>query len=406
MQARITKSLVDKIVSGERDTWVWDTEVKGFGLRVFPSGRKSYVVEYRPGDGGRSAPKRRYTIGRHGSPWTPEGARKKAIEILGDVVRGNDPSRERQESRKPDQETVEHVVAAFIERYARKHQRSWQETQRVLEREFVSQLRTTPIKDVSRREIALCIDKVADRAPVMANRTFSYIRRFLNWCVEQGYLDVSPCAGLKPPTSSRQRERVLDDRELTDVWKGCDVLPFLWSTIFKVLILTAQRKNEVIGMEWSEVDLDENIWRIPGKRTKNGRAHEVPITPLVSHLLLNIPRVSGSRYLFSSTGKSPIAGQSRVKRDLDRVIEELRQSSSSKSEAGDPMPHWTIHDLRRTATTGMARLGVEPHVADAVLNHKSGAVSGVAAVYNRYGYLDERRAALGAWEAHVLKVMG
>jgi len=168
MQARITKSLVDKIVSGERDTWVWDTEVKGFGLRVLPSGRKSYVVEYRPGDGGRSAPKRRYTIGRHGSPWTPDGARKKAIEILGDVVRGNDPSRERQESRKPDQETVEHVVAAFIERYARKHQRSWQETQRVLEREFVSQLRTTPIKDVSRREIALCIDKVADRAPVMA----------------------------------------------------------------------------------------------------------------------------------------------------------------------------------------------------------------------------------------------
>ena len=402
VQARITKNLVDKIRPDERDTWVWDTEVKGFGLRVLPSGRKSYVVEYRPGDGGRSAPKRRYTIGRHGSPWTPDGARKKAIEILGDVIRGNDPSLERQEARKPDQETVEHVVAAFIERYAKKHQRSWHETQRVLEREFVPHLRSKPLKDISRRDIALCIDKVADRAPVMANRTFSYVRRFFNWCVEQGYLDVSPCAGLKPPAATQQRERVLDDRELANVWMGCEALPFLWSVIFKVLILTAQRKNEAIGMEWSEVDLEERIWRIPGKRTKNGRAHEVPLTPFVSRLLADVPRISGSRYLFSSTGKSPLAGQSRVKRDLDRAIENLRQSSDPSSEAGAPMPHWTIHDLRRTATTGMARLGIEPHVADAVLNHKSGAVSGVAAVYNRYGYLDERRAALKTWEEHVL----
>lgn len=404
MQARITKSLVEKIPSAERDTWIWDTEVKGFGLRVLPSGRKSYVVEYRPGDGGRSAPKRRYTIGRHGSPWTPDGARKKAIEVLGDVIRGNDPSLERQEARKPDQETVEHVLTAFIERYAKKHQRSWHETQRVLEREFVPQLRSKPLRDISRRDIALCIDKVADRAPVMANRTFSYVRRFFNWCVEQGYLDVSPCAGLKPPASTQQRERVLDDRELADVWRGCDALPFLWSVIFKVLTLTAQRKNEVIGMEWGEIDLGERIWRIPGKRTKNGRAHEVPITPFVSHLLSDVPRVSGSRYVFSSTGKSPLSGQSRVKRDLDDAIQELRKSSNPTSESWALMPHWTIHDLRRTATTGMARLGIEPHVADAVLNHKSGAVSEVAAVYNRYGYLDERREALEVWEEHVLNI--
>lgn len=374
-------------------------------MRVFPSGRKSYVVEYRPGAGGRNAPKRRYTIGQHGSPWTPETARKKAIEILADVIRGADPSAERQEARKLDQENVRHFVELFIERYAKKKQRSWKETERVLAREFLPQLGKKRLNDVSKRDIVLVVDRIADRAPVMANRAFSYIRRFFNWCVEQSLLEVSPCAGLKPPAGGQQRERILSDEELVEVWNAAGTVTPIWNSVFKLLILTAQRKNEVVGMEWEEIDWNQMLWKIPGRRTKNGRSHEVPITSTMSKILSEIPRIEGCKYVFSSNGQRPVASQSRIKNAIDEEIERLRQERAPLGEGAKSMPHWTIHDLRRTATTGMARLGIPPHVADALLNHKGGVVSGVAAVYNRYGYLEERRHALQEWESHVLGLL-
>ena len=392
---------MDRTSPTEREVWVWDTEVRGFGLRVRPSGRKSYVIEYRPGEGGRHAPKRRYMIGRHGSPWAPDTARKKAIEILAEVIKGKDPTADRREARKPDQDTVAHFVDLFIERCAKKKQRSWRETERTLQREFLPRLGKKSLKDVSRRDIAQMIDQIIDRAPVAAHRTFAYVRRFFNWCIEQGYLDVNPCSGLKPPTGGGERERVLGDQEIAAIWKATEGLSLQWEAIFKLLMLTAQRKNEVIGMEWVEIDEGEALWKIPGRRTKNGRAHEVPLTPLMIEILSKVPRIEGSKFVFTTTGKGPLRGQSRVKRDLDVAAAKFVANDSSDSAEVDPLPHWTTHDLRRTATTGMARLGVPLHVADALLNHKSGVVRGVAAVYNRYAYLDESRNALEAWEQHL-----
>ena len=383
LQAKITKQLVDKSHPQERVLWIWDTDVKGFGLRVFPTGRKSYVVEYRPGDGGRRAPKRRYTIGPHGSPWTPETARKKAVEVLADVTKGSDPSLDRRAARQPSQETLEYFVDTFIERYAKRTQRSWRETERTLRREFLPGLANRPLTDVSKRDIALAIDKVAARAPTMANRTFAYVRRFFNWCVEQGFLDVSPAIGLKAPSANKERDRILSDRELLDVWQSLEKVGPLWGAAYKILILTAQRKNEVLGMAWNELDFDDMLWKIPGERTKNGRSHEVPITSSMLDILSKIPRIEGSKHVFSIKGKGPLADQSRIKREIDEDIADRRKKASGSNMDQEPMPHWTVHDLRRTATTGMARLGIQPHVADALLNHKSGTVSGVAAVYNR-----------------------
>ncbi len=403
MQAKLTKQLVDRTTSADRELWVWDTEVRGFGLRVRPSGRKSYVVEYRPGEGGRGTQKRRYTIGRHGSPWTPDAARKKAIEILAEVIKGGDPVVERREARHSNEDTVGHFVEVFIERYAKKQQRSWRETERTLKREFIPRLGRKSLGDVSRRDVAYLIDQIADRAPVAAHRTFSYIRRFFNWCIEQGYLEASPCAGLKPPPGGGQRERILSDEELTIVWQAAQFLNPLWEAVFKLLILTGQRKNEVLGMEWSEIDEAEKLWRIPGRRTKNGRAHEVPLTPHMLKILANVPRIEKAPYAFTTNGLRPMAGQSRIKAEIDAFADELWIKKNIDSPKKN-LPHWTIHDLRRTTTTGMARLGVPPHVADALLNHKSGTVSGVAAVYNRYAYLDERRGALVAWENHIISL--
>lgn len=401
MQAKLTKQLVDRTTPADREVWVWDTEVRGFGLRVRPSGRKSYVIEYRPGDGGRHAPKRRYTIGRHGSPWVPDTARKKAIEILAEVIKGKDPAADRREARRPDQDTVTHFVDLFIERYAKKKQRSWRETERTLQREFLPRLGKKSLKDVTRRNIAQMIDQIIDRAPVAAHRTFAYVRRFFNWCIEQGYLDVNPCSGLKAPKGGGERERVLSDTEISAVWRATESLSTQWEAVFKLLVLTAQRKNEVIGMEWSEIDQAEGLWKIPGRRTKNGRAHEVPLTPMMLDILARVPRVKGSKFVFTTSGERPLSGQSRVKRNLDAAAERVLAQTSSDTATIEPITHWTIHDLRRTATTGMARLGIAPHVADALLNHKSGVVRGVAAVYNRYAYLDESRRALLAWEEHL-----
>ena len=188
----------------------------------------------------------------------------------------------------------------------------------------------------------------------MANRAFSHFRRFCNWCVEQGHIDTNPCNGLKAPGVDRERERVLDDAELVEVWQSCELASGNWPQIFKLLILTAQRKSEVVGMEWDEINFEEKLWKIPGRRTKNGRAHEVPLTKDALLIIKNIPRLEGSIYVFSSTGKSPTTGQSRIKLMIDKRIKAVRSERSDGAVTN--MPRWTIHDLRRTATTGMARL--------------------------------------------------
>lgn len=404
MSVKLSKRVIDSVqpIKGQ-DQWLWDAELKGFGLRVRPSGRKVYIVEYRPGGGGRKAPKRRYTIGSHGSPWAPDTARTEAKRILGLAAAGKDPAADRTEARRREGDTVEALAEAFIEKYAKREQRSWQETERVLKRDINPAIGRKLIDDVTRQDVVRLIDTVADRGVVMGARTHAYLRRFFNWCLERGYIKESPVAGLKAPGRAQDRDRVLSDSETLEVWRAIDSLGSLWGPMVKLLLLTGQRLNEVAGMRWSEIDTDSGTWVLPAARTKNKREHEVPLTETARSVLAAIPRMSIEYkpvpLVFTTTGRTPMSGFSSAKRALDKAILEARQSEDPEAK---PMPHWTFHDLRRTVTTGLARLGIHPHVADALLNHKSGAITGVAAVYNRHAYLDERRRALEAWEAHVL----
>jgi integrase len=403
MGTKITKRVVDQTVADDKEVWVWDSEVKGFGLRVHPSGRKAYVVEYRPGDGGRKAPKRRYTIGQHGSPWTPDASRSEAQRILGLVRAGDDPAAERVENRHKDGNTVEQLTAAFIEKYAKQNQKSWKTTERVLHKEMIPAFGSKHIADVSRQDIVQMLDKVTKRGAVMANRTLAYVRKFFNWCVERGEISENPCKGLKPPGKISNRTRVLDDNELAEVWQAAEKTAYPFGPIVKLLILTAQRLNEVGGMRWDEVDLKSKTWTLPAERTKNKRHHEVALTDTAVKILRDIPKLDGCPFVFTRTRKTPVSGFSKAKRTIDAEILSARQEND---EDATPLPHWTFHDLRRTATTGMARLEVPPHVADAILNHKDGTISGVAAIYNQHAYLKDRRLALRKWEKHVLKQAG
>jgi integrase len=183
--------------------------------------------------------------------------------------------------------------------------------------------------------------------------------------------------------------------------------------MFKLLLLTAQRRDEVGGARWPEIDLDKRLWTIPRERAKNDRAHEVHLSELALEILSELPKISRSRadgagsepspYLFTTSGERPVSGFSKAKERLDghmlnllRV--ELGQAGRDPDAAIEP---WILHDLRRTAATGMARLNIAPHVVDRILNHVSGTIRGVAAVYNRHAYLEERKSALEAWSRYV-----
>jgi len=247
------------------------------------------------------------------------------------------------------------------------------------------------------------------------NRTLAVLRRFFNWTVEREIITASPMAGLKAPTAETARDRALNDEEIRLFWAGCDKLGWPFGPMFKLLLLTAQRRDEVRGMEWTEIEpREKRVWAIPREKAKNDRAHEVSLSELAIEIIDGLPRMSRPRtdsagsepspYVFTTNGERPVSGFSKAKERLDKHMLELL--CAELGEAGkDPgkaeIDGWILHDLRRTAATGMARLNIAPHVVDWILNHVSGTIRGVAAVYNRHAYLEERRAALEAWGRYV-----
>ena len=220
-------------------------------------------------------------------------------------------------------------------------------------------------------------------------------------------IPASPVAGLKAPTSEAARDRVLSNEEIVYFWKGCEALGWPFGPMFRLLLLTAQRRDEVGGAEWREIDLDKRMWTIPRERAKNDRTHEVHLSELALEIISELPKISRSRadgvgselspYLFTTNGDRPASGFSKAK---DRLDQFMLDQLGAELEAGGRDPDkaciegWILHDLRRTAATGMAKLNIAPHVVDRILNHVSGTIRGVAAVYNRHAYLEERKSAL------------
>ncbi len=243
------------------------------------------------------------------------------------------------------------------------------------------------ISEISRRDAIDVIDRIAKRAEVQANRTLARLRALLNWAVEKDRLASSPIIGMKPPTKERARDRTLSDDELRWFWSACEAIGWPFGPLAKLLLLTAQRRDEVAGIEWPEIHLDQTTWTMPRYRAKNDRAHAVHLSEAAIEVL---PRsYVGSGLVFATNGR-PVSGFSHGKNRLDAAM--LAAKADELGDTAEVIPHWILHDLRRTAATGMARLNIPPHVFDKVLNHVSGTIRGVAAVYNRFEYLDERRA--------------
>jgi integrase len=201
-------------------------------------------------------------------------------------------------------------------------------------------------------------------------------------------MGADPTIGVRKPVRETTRDRVLSDDELRAFWEATGTMGMPFGPLFRLLLLTAQRESETAGMRWSELDFDERQWEIPGARTKNGKPHTVHLSDLTIEVLDAISRIVDQDLLFSGRADSVVSGFSKAK---------LRLDARMRDAAGAEIPPWTLHDLRRTATSGMARLAIPPHICDLVLNHQPSAIRGTAAIYNRHQYLPERQAAVDTW---------
>lgn len=359
---------------------IWDQRLPGFGVRVFPSGVKSFVLVYR--HQGRT---RRLTLGRYPLLGLAE-ARAKALDALREIDSGIDPQARAIPPVQEERYCFDEAVRLFVQLHCHRYNRevTARDTERILKNRFVARWAKRDLRDIRKTDILKVLDDaVAEGMPSAANHSLSAIGKFFNWCVERGMLETSPCLGIKKPANNNARERVLDMQELGTVWKGADHCGYPFGPIVKLLILTAQRRGEVAAMQWSQLDLDAGLWTLPAQLTKNGRQHIVPLAPRAKALLASLPRFSGD-HVFPAHGVNPaFANFSMGKAKLDKFA---------------PVADWTLHDLRRSAATHMARLGIAPHVIERLLNHVSGTFSGVAGVYNRFQYVDEMREALATWE--------
>jgi len=383
----MTKSAVDALKAATKDTVYWDAGLPGFGVKVTPRGRKVFVVLYRIGGAGSRL--RKYTIGPYGRV-TLQMARAEAQKVLAARLEGRDPATEKRESkRRMTTDRVDDLIELFIVQHISRTRKA-AEIARLLRREVVTRWGNRCVHAIGKRDIVELASEIAQRGtPMAANTLLKVIKTFLNWCVGRAVIDGSPAEGVPLPGKEVARDRVLTNNELASVIRAARQIGGAYGGIVEMLALTGQRREEVAQMVWDEIDFNSRTWTLPGSRTKNGKPHIVHLSEPSIKLIKRTSRLGS--YVFSISGVRPFRNFTNAKRALDEL---------------SGVTDWRLHDLRRTCVSGMARLGVPPHVADKILNHQSGTISGVAAVYQRHDFLAERKLALERWGQYIETLVG
>jgi integrase len=385
----LTDLLLRKLKGADERIEIWDAKLPGFGVRVSPSGTKSFVLLYR-----FRGERRRLTLGRY--PVVGLGEARLAVqEVLNQVARGIDPRQRLGKGESTRSYAFEEVVDEFVRIHCERNnkKRTREETERNLRNHFVSRWKRRDVRHISRTDVLKVLDALVEGgSPIAANNALSAIRKCFNWCFERGYVEMSPCVGVKKPTKPKSRERVVSDDELPAIWCAAETIGYPFGTLVQLLLLTAQRRNEVALMRWQDIDEAGGVWAIPAEVAKNGKPHLVPLSHLALARLASVPRLHAS-LVFPARGNdtTTFSGFSKLKAKTDQL---------------SSITGWTLHDLRRSAATHMGRLGVAPHVVERILNHESGSFRGVAGVYNRFHYLPEMREALERWAKHIEECIG
>lgn len=370
----------------------------GFGVRVFPSGEKSWIYLYT-----YLGKKRRLTLGKYPTLSLREArtAYAEAVHLLG---QGKDPAvylqalrdaqrREAELARK--EPSIKALVQEYLDGWARPRKRSWKEDQRILNKDIIPVWGNYKAKEIEQRDVVLLLDAIKNRgADIQANRTLAVIRRMFNFAIERGLLTATPVSHVKPVKKETPRDRVLTPEEIRLFWYGLDTAPMSLPVrlALRLLLVTGQRKGEVLAMEWSELDTGNQWWTIPAAKAKNGHQHRVPLSAPAIDILEQLRTLSLSdTKVFASPRHAkgePITGQA-VDHALRRCVFE-------------GITPFTPHDLRRTVGTSLGKLGFNRLVQDKVLNHKDNTVGGI---YDRHSYDTEKRQALNAWADHLHAIL-
>jgi integrase len=397
---RLTEKAVQSLgLDPGQDDRIWfDDDIRGFGLRVRrvkkwnghlsnKAPARSWLFQYRMG--GKT---RRLVIGQ--APGLRAArAREIASELHAKVRLGRDPATEK----RTNVARTSHTFGALVNQYLAQQQAqmrlsSYRQVERHLQ-SHASPLHALPVDAVDRQAIAARLNSIEQNSgAVTANRVRSTMSAMFTWGMREGLVLANPVINTNK-REERPRERVLTDAELRLVWNA--LTDNQYSTIIRLLMLTGQRMSEIAALRWPEIDFARGVISLPGERTKNGRPHEVPMSTTVKALLSEQPR-NGDREFVFGEGAGPYSGLSRRKEALDKKIAALN--------GGRPLPGWVHHDLRRSCVTGLAELGVPPHIIETVVNHISGFKGGIAGVYNKAQYGPEKAQALARWDQHLCSI--
>ncbi|WP_242446137.1 tyrosine-type recombinase/integrase [Sphingopyxis lindanitolerans] len=393
---KITKRSVDALISSGQHDILWDDSIKGFGAKRTKAGAVSYVLQFRMG--GRESKTRRYTIGSHGSPWTPATARAEAERLAILIAQGTDPGEAERQRRR---ESVDLAFDNYSDRFADACVgEGWRRlVKRSLELHVKPVLGSKPLPNLTRIDIVAVFDRMPRAQIANIRNVFAVLRRLLRWAVSRGDIDRSPMEGMETPPPVKPRDRWLSDEELGRIWMTAPNTHSCFGPIIRLLIVTGQRREEVSSLRWEELNRKDLLWTLPGERAKNGEPNRIPLNELAVAILDEVagstiwPR-SGRMFTTSRGGR--FTGYSKGKIKLDLLMSQ---------DGREPLPDWRLHDLRRTLATGFQRLGVRFEVTEAVLNHVGGSRAGVAGIYQRHDWKDEKREAMKSWNDHLATII-
>ena len=416
MAKRFTDAQIKRLKPTSKRAIIFEHGGRGFGLRIEPSGRKSFFLEYRFGEA-EERRNRVLTIGKHPTVSLTE-ARSIASQSLSQIEQDIDPATQKLTKKIADRNalTVGDLVEEYIEKWAKvkKKEQSWKEDERLLNKDILPVIGRKKAKDIRRRDIVLLLDAIVERgATITANRVLAVTRKMFNFAVGRDIIDASPCVQIPAPSKENRRERYLSEDEIKVFWEKLDDAKMSQEIrlALKFLLVTGQRKNEVIGAEWSEFDLKNKWWTIPAEKSKNKLTHRVPLTSTAMEILNELKKITGQyQFVFASpvghtkrnperkAGMFPILGSA-----VDRALRN-NQTNNLKTKQKNifNLDHFTPHDLRRTTASMMTKSGVDRLVLKKILNH---ADREVTAIYDIYEDDKEKQVAMRTWDRELKNIL-